>query len=260
MSAINDNALSKFVGILEIAPSATPTVFTRLASVRGLVANVDTTSNQVEVKADDTNTVFKGYTPEARIEGEFLENCDRDIVDMLLGGTPADVAASPVAGAVQTLASGGWLFNNFYVIENQMGDGTAPTINSVTGGTDGALTDGDGYHLGKNQAGEWGIWLADAASELTIEGQAIVINYDYTPNATESLVVDINFQESEKFVARITVTEGANTRVITLSEATFEGVYGFSFLDVVQNGDLQGTQFVLKANEGSTITYANQLI
>lgn len=260
MSAVNANALSKFVGVLEVAPSATPTVFTRLASVRGLVANIDTAANQVEVKADDTNTVFKGFTPEARIEGEFLENADRDIIDLLIGGTPSDTAASPVAGATQTLASGSWNYNNFYVIENQMGDGTAPTINSVTGGTDGALTDGDGYHLGKNESGQWGIYLGDAASELTTESQNIVIDYDYTPNATESLVLTMDFQESETFVARITATVDGKTRVITLSEATFEGVYGLSFLDVVQNGDLQGTQFVLKANEGSTFTYANGVI
>lgn len=260
MSAINANVLSKFTGVLEIAPSASPSSFTRLASVRGLVANIDTAAKQVEVKADDTGTVYKGYTPEVRIEGEFLENADRDIIDLLLGGTPSDTAASPVAGATQTLASGSWAYNNFYVIENQMGDGSAVTVNSVTGGTDGALTDGNGYHFGTNEDGEYGIYLGDAASELTTASQAIVIDYDYTPNAQEDLTIPISFTENETFVARITATVGSTTRVIRLTEATFEGVYGLSFLDVVENGDIQGTTFTLKGNDGSNLVYENQIL
>ena len=117
MAAINSNALSKFVGILEVAPQATPGVLTRVASVRGLVSNFDNTVNAVDIKADDTGTVFKGYIPEVRFEGSFLENADRDTIVLLLGGTPSDVAGVLVGGASQVLASGDWAYNGANIVD-----------------------------------------------------------------------------------------------------------------------------------------------
>jgi len=263
MAAINANALSTFTGILEVAPIATPTIFSRLASVRGATLNIDNTVNLVEVFADDTQLVYKANIPEARLEGTFLENADRDTMNLLFGGTSANVAGTPVAGATQTLTNGTWNVNITYAITNQMGDGTAPTINSVTGGTDGALTVNDDYDLIQDPiSGEWKIVLQDIASatNLTTIAQNIVIDYDYTPNATESNVISMVVTENPRFVARITATEGSTTRRLTISDATFESVYGLEFLDVVQNGDLNGSSFNFRSSRGADLTYENQII
>lgn len=265
MAAINPNALSKFAGILEVAPIATPTLFQRLASVRGLVGNFDNTVNQVEINADDTGTVFKGYLPEARIEGSFLENADRDVMQLLMGGTATDVAGTIVSGATQTLSSGAWDVNQFYVIDNQNGDGSIVVINSVTGSVDGALAVNDDYDLVKDPlTGKYGIVLQDVASATTLTTivQDIVIDYDYTPNATESLALNIVFTESPRVVVRITATQDVTgkTRIITLSDATFDGVYGLEFLDIVEAGDLTGATFTFKATKGSIYTVDNQII
>lgn len=92
MAAINPVDLAKYVGILEVRPAGSSGAYTRLASVRGLTANYDVAQNLVEVKADDTGTVFKGYLPEARIEGEFLEVFNMDLIELLFGGNRSDVA------------------------------------------------------------------------------------------------------------------------------------------------------------------------
>lgn len=261
MGAINPADLSKFVGVLEVAPLASPTAWERIASVRGLVANFDVTQNLVEVKADDTGTVFKGYIPEVRIEGEFLENMNVDVMETILGGTRADVAGTPVSGATQVIANP-FVANNFYEIANQNGDGSLITINSVTGGTDGALTANDDYHLVVNDQGVYGIVLNTVAggTNITTLAQTITINYDYTPNASEQLTFDVGFTESPNLLVRITVTEGSQIRRITMDNATFEGVYGLSFLDIVENGDIQGTQFTFKANKGSTFVIYDEVL
>lgn len=261
MGAVNTNALSKFVGLLYVAPLATPSVFTRIASVRGLVANIDNTVNQVEINADDTGTVYKGATPEGRIEGSFLENADRDLIALLLGGTPTDTAGSLVSGATQTLSSGAYAVNVFYPITNQNGNGGAITINSVTGSVDGALTANDDYDIVLKD-GIYGIVIQDVASgsNITTIAQNIVINYDYTPNATEQLVVPFTFREDPRLVVKIVATDSTKTRTIILTDATFEGTFGLEFLDVVEAGDLAGTSFVFKGTKGSQLTYQNQIL
>lgn len=263
MAAVNPNDLSKFVGILEVAPIATPTSFVRLASVRGLIGNFDNTVNQVEVNADDTGTVFKGYLPEARIEGSFLENANRDVMELLLGGTASNVAGTPVAGATQVLTNGSWNVNIFYEIENQNGDGSIITVNSVTGSVDGALTVNDDFDLIQDPTtGKYGIALQDiaAATNLTTIAQDITIDYDYTPNASENLELDIVFTESPRVVVKVTATDSGNDRIITIDDAVFEGVYGLEFLDIVEAGDLTGTTFTFKANKGAKYTYTNEIL
>lgn len=261
MAAINPVDLAKYVGILEVRPAGSSGAYTRLASVRGLTANYDVAQNLVEVKADDTGTVFKGYLPEARIEGEFLEVFNMDLIELLFGGNRSDVAGSLVAGATQVLASP-FVPNVFYPIANQNGNGAPITVNSVTGATDGALTVNDDYHLVLNDDGIYGIVLNTVAAGVTITtlSQVITINYDYTPNASESLTLPIEFKEAENLEIRLTATEGSDIRRITISEGTFEGVYGLSFLDVVEAGDITGAQFVFKANKGANFVIYDEIL
>ena len=261
MAAINSNALSKFVGILEVAPQATPGVLTRVASVRGLVSNFDNTVNAVDIKADDTGTVFKGYIPEVRFEGSFLENADRDTIVLLLGGTPSDVAGVLVGGASQVLASGDWAYNGANIVENQNGDGSILTINSVTGGTDGLLVVGTDYFVGQDVNGKTIVTIIDSAT-VTTETQAMTIDYDYTPNTREDMTFPVVFTETPRLYVKITATDTATakTRIFIIDDAAFEGIYGMETLDVVEAGDLTGTTFVFKANKGSNFIYRNEII
>jgi len=81
------------------------------------------------------------------------------------------------------VSSGSWNYNNFIRITNQNGDGSAITVNSVTGATDGLLVAGTDYYVGQNDDGEYGIFIIDSAT-VTTETQDITIDYDYTPNSS----------------------------------------------------------------------------
>jgi hypothetical protein len=259
MAAVNDNALSKFVGLLYVAPQASPGSLVRIASVRGLIANFDNTANQVDIKADDTGTVFKGFLPEGSIEGSFLENVERDTIAMLLGGTPADIAASIVNNHVQTVASGAWAYNVFIPFEFQNGNGTAPNVDSVVGSVDGALVSETDYFIGKNDLGVWGIFIKNSVTVTTLV-QSIAIQFDYTPNAAENITLPITFQESPRLYVKIVATDNGKDRTIILDDATFEGKYGLEFLDVVEAGDIKGTEFSFKASKGSNFIIQNEIL
>jgi len=182
---------------------------------------------------------------------------------LILGGTDSDVSAALVSGATQTLTNGAWAVNTAYTIENQNGDGSALTINSVTGGTDGALTANDDYDIVELSNGDYAIVLQDVASatNLTTVSQDIVIDYDYTPNASESLALSVAFQEAQRLALRITATnDDGDTRRITLDDCRFEGQYQMSFLDVVEAGDLNGVDFVFLGNDGATLTTYNEIL
>lgn len=264
MAALDPNKLSKFVGLLYVAPYTTGTpTWSRIASVRGSIANIDAAANLVEVKADDTGTVFKGLKPEVRIEGEFLENIDRDLLSQLLGGTTNDVAGTLVSGATQTLTNGEWAVNTFYKFENQNGDGSAVSITSVVGSVDGALTLNDDYDRLIDEDGDYGIYINDASvgTHLTTAAQNIVITYSYTPTAAEEFTLAVEFMESPRLMVKIEATnDDGDVRRITLDDCTFEGTYGMSFLDVVEAGDITGTSFVFKATDGSNLDIHNEIL
>ena len=259
MAAVNPNALGKFTGILEIAPQATPGALRRVASVRGMVANLDNTVNQVEINADDTGTVFKGNRPEGRFEGTFLEIFDRDLIQLLFGGTPSDVAGSAVNNFQQVIGVG-WAYSQFNKLSGQNANGTAPNIDSVVGSVDGALVANDDYLLTKDINGNWGITILDSATVSTLN-QTITVQYDYTPNASEVLVVPMTFQESPRLYCKITAEDdNGKERVIILDDATFEGVYGMEFLDPVEAGDLKGATFNFKTAKGSNLRFENEIL
>ena len=258
MSAINSNDLSKFVGILEVAPIATPASFVRLASVRGVVANFDNTVNAVDIKADDTGTVFKGYLPEGRIEGSFLENANRDVMKLLLGGTDADIAGTPVSVTTEALGTG-WTIGQPIKLANKMGDNT--TVTSIVIDADGSpltvTTDYTSY-VGDGINGELGYTYI---VPVTAQTGVLDADYDYTPNASESLALAISFTESPRLVVRLTATDSdGNIRRIIIDDATFEGIYGMEFLDVVEAGDLVGASFTFKASKGAIYTYYNEIL
>ena len=260
MPAIKEKELPKFVGILEVRTAGDTGPFTRLACVRGLVATVDTSANTVEVNADDCGTVFSGNRPWITIEAELLEDMGVDTVELLLGGlNRTDVAGTIVAGASQVVTSGSWGYNDPFVIENQNGDGTQLTINSVTGGTDGALVANTDYFVWKNSNWDTIITVIDSTT-VTTESQTITVNYDYTPNASEQIEVNSSFTENALFEVKITATDNGKNRTINLTPARFEAPYNMNFLDVVEAGDITGATLTFIWEKDSKLTYKNEIL
>lgn len=113
---------------------------------------------------------------------------DFDFVYDVTGGLYDKVVVdgTPVAGAEQEVESGAWSFSNVILLENQNGDGSEPTINSVTLGTDGAIVADTDYFTVKLAEVGWGIYIVDSAT-VTTESQSVTINYDYTPAESVTL-------------------------------------------------------------------------
>lgn len=129
------------------------------------------------------------------------------------------VAAVEVAGASQVVASGAWNYNTFIKIANQMGDGTSPTVNSVTGGTDGALVEDTDFYVGQNAQGEWGIFIIDSATVTTL-AQAITVNYDYTPSASKKITFNEDGDKVLKCMRIINTDNDGNEFRIDINEGT----------------------------------------
>lgn len=139
------------------------------------------------------------------------------------------VAGVLVSGAEQLEVSGAWNFNQFIKILNQNGDGSAITVNSVTGATDGALVEDTDFYVTQNEAGEYGIMIIDSVGVTTI-AQNITIDYDYTPNASKKITFNesgnktlkamrlINIDENDKQF-RIDIENGTNFAPISIDFA-----------------------------------------
>ena len=108
-------------------------------------------------------------------------NAIRGGIDIL-----SSVASSLVEGAEQTAASGNWAYNIPITLTGQNQSGLVPTINSVTGGTDGAIVLLTDYVVIQLPTGDWAISILDSVT-VTTEAQDFVIDTDYTPSASTTL-------------------------------------------------------------------------
>lgn len=197
--------------VLEVGPDFGSLV--NLGAIRDMKFNHK--GEQIEIKFDNTESIkyFKNGQKAsltfllAEIDLTTFSLTDDGLVEV------TNVAAAPVAGATQTIAANSVAEKQFVEIENQMGDGTAPTINSVTGATDGALAANNDYYLIKNAQGKWGIHFVLAGSTLTTMNQVFTINYDYTPNASKKMTFN-DFGQKNEMVAKITNTNNDGKQFI----------------------------------------------
>lgn len=233
----------------------------RMAAVRGLTVIVDNTE-ETEINADDEGTLRRFTNQQVRVEFDFLKPFDTELFAKLMGLEVVVVDGVEVEGAEQVLASGEWTSGVFYEIANQNGDGTAPTINSITGATDGALTVNDDYELIK-VGGVWGVVFQSAAvgGTLTTLAQVLTIDYDYTPAASKKVV--LNTGSAQKTIVAIKV-EAIRTdnkvRKLELSGATLASEFNFGFLDVQEAGDVAVTSVVFNSNKGATLEYLDEVL
>lgn len=119
------------------------------------------------------------------LELQQIEIFDEDALDIIRGSLDVteNIAGTIVSSAAQVVASGAWNYNKFILIENQNGDGSIIVVNSLTGGTDGALVEDTDFYVGRNDAGAYGVFIIDSVT-VTTEAQSMTFDYDYTPNAT----------------------------------------------------------------------------
>lgn len=128
------------------------------------------------------------------------------------------VAGSIVNNHSQVVASGAWAYNTFIPFDNQNGDGSAITPDSVTGGTDGALVANTDYFV-TSVDGVRGIIIADTADVTTLS-QTITIVYDYTPNASKKITFNETGTKTLKCMRIINTDENNKDFIIDIENGT----------------------------------------
>lgn len=126
-------------------------------------------------------------------------------LQLLRGGidTLTTTSGTPVASNVQTVTSGDWSFNSLILLEGQNADSTIPTINSVTGATDGALTLNTDYITYQDpNTSKWYIQILDSIT-VTTESQDVTINTDFTPGTVQKFTTGGKSSVTRRFL-RIT--------------------------------------------------------
>ncbi len=138
MAALNDDALFIEYANVWVGDDAGSLVD------MGAVRNVRFTAEQITqvINSDNRGEILRKSRMPGRVEFELLELGDADTLENIFKGllTKSAVAASIVNNYSQVEASGEWAYNTFIPFDFQDGDGTAPNIDSVTAGTNGALT------------------------------------------------------------------------------------------------------------------------
>lgn len=182
-SAADLNLLLDQPGIMSYRDYGSSGAWTEFLGVNGAKYLLDHDDN--EVSFDDVGTVKQSVSNERgtiNISAGKVLDMDKhvDLTGALF--TRVSIAGTPVAGATQDILSGNWAYDQFILIENQNGDGSEITVNSVTLSTDGALVEDTDFFVMKTSQG-WGIYIIDSAT-VTTESQDIEIDYDYTPSAS----------------------------------------------------------------------------
>lgn len=127
-----------------------------------------------------------------------LAKLDKGLVNL------TTVAGTIVNNYSQVVASGAWAYNTFIPFDNQNGDGTAITPDSVTAGTNGLLVSETDYFI-TSVNGIRGIIVKDSATVTTL-AQTITIVYDYTPSASKKITFN-KIGTKQLVVCRITNTD-----------------------------------------------------
>lgn len=200
----------------------------------GAVRNIIYVSlkEDIEVPFDNTKEVkrFKNGQ-DAQFTFDMAEN-DLTTIQKMEDGymNLTTVPGVLVPAAIQTVLNGAWLEDQFIVLENQNGDGSAVTVNTVTGSADGLLVAGDDYEVISDSTGKFGIVLFLSGAALTTEVQDLTIDYDYTPSASKNATFNDFGTKILKVVRMTNTDENAKKFIFNLSDITNITPITFPFL------------------------------
>ena len=162
-------------------------------------------------------------------------------------------AGTPVAGASQLVVAGAWAYNTFINIANQNGDGTAITINSVTGATDGVLVSETDYFKGQDETGAYGIFIKNSVTVTTLN-QNVTINYDYTPNSSKTVTFSDSGEKTLKCMRLINTDANGKTFKIDIENGT-----NFAPISMTFAGDTQDDVAILPVDfQGDIVDYVDE--
>lgn len=256
MAALNDSAI-----IIEYADLYVGDDANSLVNV-GAVRNVVFTSEPISVvvNSDNRGEILRKSRMPGRVEAQLLEPGDADTLENIFKGllVKTTTAGSPLSNETNVTASGSWAYNTFIPFEYQDSDGTAPTVDSVTGGTDGALTLNTDYIVVQHDDGRWGIMILDSTTVTTLN-QTITVQIDVTPTASKTLTGGTNQTATPRHVKLIAPSEDDSnlTREIVLQSAMATSPMLLQFVDVETTNDVAVMPVTFETRKGTLWTYTD---
>lgn len=206
-TTVQKNAAVRF-GSAVLSIGANFGALTNIGAIRGLTFNHK--GETLEIPFDNTESLKFFKNGQKGSFGFQLGEIDLTTLSILEQGLVDldTTAASPVTGATQVIPANSLVTKQFVELEHQMGDGSAPSITSIVGATDGSLTAAaDDWELVLGPNGKYGIvFNVTEGAALTTMNQVLTITYDYTPNASKTLTFN-DFGQKTAYVARIVNTD-----------------------------------------------------
>ncbi len=231
-----------------------------LGAVRNVVFMADKIGTRIE--SDNRGTIINKARMQGKVSFDWLEPGNAAKIATIFKGlvTPGTVAGSIVNNYSQVVASGEWAYNTFIPFDFNDADGTAPNIDSVTLGTDGAIVVNVDYHVQQHADGRWGIVIVDSATVTTLT-QTVTIQFDYTPAASQTLTGGTSQTATNRYVKIIGPSEDSDsvTREIVLEEAIATSAINLQFLDVEAANDVGVMPVTFESNKGTTWTYTDEV-
>jgi len=260
--AINKNKIAQFIGYVDVAKEG-ESCYTRLGCTNDVVFTFNNAANETVIDTDSCGEILKVVEAEATIEGTFYESFDIDTMELLLGGSKTSVTGAAVSGATQEFGSP-IEYGVFCELDGQNADGSAPTITSVVGSVDGALTAGTDYNVVENstKGTRYGVSFVSGGNITTVD-QTITVTYDYTPNAAEVLELTAGVVTLPEFSVRVIALDPNDenkVKFIKLAKATFTSEYGIQFVNAVRAGGLDGTSFKFTSVKGSKVDFHDEML
>jgi hypothetical protein len=201
-------------------------------------ASIEITYDKVKVQGSKAETLvdfIKNMVANATFE---MYQLNLTNIQKLLDGaaTVSHVDGTMVEDHDQTIASGAYEFNEFIECEYQNADGTVPQIDAtgvptLSGATDGALTEGDDFFITKNGAGKWGIIIVEDGTTVTTMDQVFTLSYDYTPAESYSLKMGASSEELTAKIVEFSKTIDAKVFRARLWSVTNENGLTLAFPD-----------------------------
>ncbi len=258
MAALDSNAILIEVGNLWVGDDAGSLVD------MGALRNIRFSSELITtvINSDNRGEIIRKSRMPGKIEAELLEVGDAAKLANIFKGliTLGSVAGSPLSNEQEVHAANSWAFNSFIPFEYQDADGTAPTVDSVTGGTNGSLTVNVDYIIVQHDDGRWGIMVIDSSTVTTVN-QTLTIQIDVTPAASATLSGGTNQTATPRHVKIIAPSEdnALTTREIVLESALATSPMLLAFVEVENANDVGVMPVTFETRKGTTWTYTDEV-
>ena len=225
-------------------------VWTNLGAVRGAVATWDGT-DVVDILSDNRGSLKKFTNLTATISATLLETQDPDKFNLLFNSERTLVAGTPVAvtwEAIGSDLSAGTVYN----LVKKNGAGTLVTSVTVSDGWGALVLDTD-YTLSVVNGVSRVVFLNATTGATTVD-------YTYTPNEAVIQEVTTWANELKNFEVELQVTLDSKLRTITIASATLNSAYSTNFADIVEAGQVEGSEVTFESNKWTTITYTDEIL